>query len=536
MKSVNLLPADSRGPPERRPQGRGRPRGARGTGAFVLLGALALCVAAFAAYVLTANTVEERQAELAAAPSRRRPSPSAPLSSSPTPTSSRSPRLASRPSASSPTRASTGSRRCATSPGPSPPTSRYRDRRLELERRRRRLPAAQRDRGPGHRADGLHARPDAGRHDAPRCARSRASPASRSPSPAKPEPPDRRGRRRRRAGTGQPPAARAARPASSSSSSSRAPRCRAPCRTHGPAGRRRRPRRRDRRPAPPTTETPTPDARRDHAARRSGDADPATPALDPAGRRSPVTRSNKILLTVVALASSSPPSGSSSSRPSARRSRPLDAEIATKPAEVAQALQRSPRTSGARQLQDELRLARPARQGRAGRRRRALADRPDRHGRRQRRRLPHDRARPTSAAPSSTADARSGRARRGRARAGPGDGPGRGGALSAMPFTFEFTGEFFDLSSFLARLERFVTVSNKRRRDGPPAADRERADRAVERRLPGHAGGGRRRHLRGAAGRAGHGRRVRADLGAAATTAPSTPRDPTTTATAGAAQ
>jgi Tfp pilus assembly protein PilO len=44
----------------------------------------------------------------------------------------------------------------------------------------------------------------------------------------------------------------------------------------------------------------------------------------------------------------------------------------------------------------------------------------------------------------------------------PGTVPVAGGALSAMPFTFTFNGEFLDLSTFLARLERFVTVSNDR--------------------------------------------------------------------------
>lgn len=44
----------------------------------------------------------------------------------------------------------------------------------------------------------------------------------------------------------------------------------------------------------------------------------------------------------------------------------------------------------------------------------------------------------------------------------PGSTPVAGGALSAMPFSFTFNGGFFDLSSFLARLERFVTVQNDR--------------------------------------------------------------------------
>ena len=46
--------------------------------------------------------------------------------------------------------------------------------------------------------------------------------------------------------------------------------------------------------------------------------------------------------------------------------------------------------------------------------------------------------------------------------AAPGSVPVAGGALSAMPFSFAFSGEFFDLSSFLAQVERFVTVSNDR--------------------------------------------------------------------------
>jgi Tfp pilus assembly protein PilO len=44
----------------------------------------------------------------------------------------------------------------------------------------------------------------------------------------------------------------------------------------------------------------------------------------------------------------------------------------------------------------------------------------------------------------------------------PGAVPVAGGALSAMPFSFTFTGGFFDLSTFFARLEHFVTVNNQR--------------------------------------------------------------------------
>jgi Tfp pilus assembly protein PilO len=44
----------------------------------------------------------------------------------------------------------------------------------------------------------------------------------------------------------------------------------------------------------------------------------------------------------------------------------------------------------------------------------------------------------------------------------PGTIPVAGGALSAMPFSFTFTGSYFDLSAFFARLEHFVSLNNKR--------------------------------------------------------------------------
>jgi Tfp pilus assembly protein PilO len=44
----------------------------------------------------------------------------------------------------------------------------------------------------------------------------------------------------------------------------------------------------------------------------------------------------------------------------------------------------------------------------------------------------------------------------------PGAIPVAGGALSAMPFNFSFTGGFFDLSTFFAKLEHFVTVNNQK--------------------------------------------------------------------------
>jgi hypothetical protein len=44
----------------------------------------------------------------------------------------------------------------------------------------------------------------------------------------------------------------------------------------------------------------------------------------------------------------------------------------------------------------------------------------------------------------------------------PGAIPVAGGALSAMPFNFTFSGGFFDLSTFFAKLEHFVTLNNQR--------------------------------------------------------------------------
>jgi hypothetical protein len=44
----------------------------------------------------------------------------------------------------------------------------------------------------------------------------------------------------------------------------------------------------------------------------------------------------------------------------------------------------------------------------------------------------------------------------------PGAVPVAGGALSAMPFSFTFTGGFFELSTFFAKLEHFVSVNNER--------------------------------------------------------------------------
>jgi Tfp pilus assembly protein PilN len=70
MKAINLLPPDLKGAPKgASPKAKTAATSDEpaGIGAFVVLGALALCVAALAAYVLTTNTVKDRQAQLDAA-------------------------------------------------------------------------------------------------------------------------------------------------------------------------------------------------------------------------------------------------------------------------------------------------------------------------------------------------------------------------------------------------------------------------------------------------------------------------------------
>jgi Tfp pilus assembly protein PilN len=70
MKAINLLPPDLKGTPKGaspKAKAAATTDEPAGIGAFVVLGALALCVAALAAYVLTTNTVKDREAQLAAA-------------------------------------------------------------------------------------------------------------------------------------------------------------------------------------------------------------------------------------------------------------------------------------------------------------------------------------------------------------------------------------------------------------------------------------------------------------------------------------
>lgn len=66
MRAVNLLPSDLRGAAPK-PARAGRSEKAEGSGAFVLLGVLALSVLALAGYVLTTNGVKQAEADLEAA-------------------------------------------------------------------------------------------------------------------------------------------------------------------------------------------------------------------------------------------------------------------------------------------------------------------------------------------------------------------------------------------------------------------------------------------------------------------------------------
>jgi Tfp pilus assembly protein PilN len=66
MKAINLLPPDLRGAAKRASKPSVAAEAPAGIGAYVVLGALAACVVALAAYVLTTNTVKDRQAKLEA--------------------------------------------------------------------------------------------------------------------------------------------------------------------------------------------------------------------------------------------------------------------------------------------------------------------------------------------------------------------------------------------------------------------------------------------------------------------------------------
>jgi hypothetical protein len=69
MRAVNLLPSDLRGAAPKPARVAG-PEPVQGIGAYVVLGVLALCVAAFASYILTTNGIEQRQTDLEATKQR----------------------------------------------------------------------------------------------------------------------------------------------------------------------------------------------------------------------------------------------------------------------------------------------------------------------------------------------------------------------------------------------------------------------------------------------------------------------------------
>ena len=67
MRAVNLLPPDLRSGPKGPAPAVASGEKTSGAGAFIVLGVLAFCVLAMAAYVLAGNTVKDRRAELARA-------------------------------------------------------------------------------------------------------------------------------------------------------------------------------------------------------------------------------------------------------------------------------------------------------------------------------------------------------------------------------------------------------------------------------------------------------------------------------------
>jgi Tfp pilus assembly protein PilN len=69
MRAVNLHPSDLRGAAPKAVRVAG-PEPVQGIGAYVVLGVLALCVAAFAGYILTTNGIKQREADLEAAKQR----------------------------------------------------------------------------------------------------------------------------------------------------------------------------------------------------------------------------------------------------------------------------------------------------------------------------------------------------------------------------------------------------------------------------------------------------------------------------------
>ena len=174
-----------------------------------------------------------------------------------------------------------------------------------------------------------------------------------------------------------------------------------------------------------------------------------------------MTRSNKILLSVVALGAAIAAFYFFVLAPKREEVAKLDTDIAAQQAEVEQArLTLAGYEAGQEDLQAQLRDARAPRQGRSGRRRRDVDDGSARgYGRSQRRQLREDRARLRSRRLCAD-DRRSAAPADGQLAAAPGAIPVAGGVLSAMPFSFSFTGSYFDLTAFFARLEHFVKSKN----------------------------------------------------------------------------
>jgi Tfp pilus assembly protein PilN len=65
MRAVNLLPTDLRGAAPAAPSARPQRERVEGIGGYVVLGALALCVAMLTVYVMATNTVKQKQTDLA---------------------------------------------------------------------------------------------------------------------------------------------------------------------------------------------------------------------------------------------------------------------------------------------------------------------------------------------------------------------------------------------------------------------------------------------------------------------------------------
>jgi Tfp pilus assembly protein PilN len=71
VRAVNLLPPDMRGASKATAEIGARPEATGGAGPFVVLGVLAACVAGATGFVLTNNTIKERQSELATVTARQ---------------------------------------------------------------------------------------------------------------------------------------------------------------------------------------------------------------------------------------------------------------------------------------------------------------------------------------------------------------------------------------------------------------------------------------------------------------------------------